>query len=129
VSLAGPIANLGLAIIFASPFYLGFIEPGTDDPRWNAMAFLVVLQMLAMVFNLIPVPGLDGFGAIAAWMDEGLRQRIYQYSNMMFFGLILIVWNVDGANQLLWNTVFGLGNLLGVPTEMAYTGLQEFRIF
>jgi Zn-dependent protease len=93
------------------------------------MAFLVVLQMLAMVFNLIPVPGLDGFGAIAAWMDEGLRQRIYQYSNMMFFGLILIVWNVDGANQLLWNTVFGLGNLLGVPTEMAYTGLQEFRIF
>lgn len=129
VSLAGPISNLILAIILAAPFYLGFVKPGTEDPLWNAMAFLVILQLLAMVFNLIPVPGLDGFGAIAAWMDEGLRQRIYQYSNIMFFGLIIIIWNVDMVGNILWGSVFFAGSLLGVPPEMAITGLKEFMIF
>lgn len=129
VSLAGPLSNLILAIIIASPFYMGFVEPSTENPLWNTMAFLVILQLLAMVFNLIPVPGLDGFGAIAAWMDEGLRQRIYQHSNIMFIGLILMIWNVPVLSQMLWGSVFFLGSLLGVPPELAITGLSEFMIF
>ncbi|MFP6596457.1 MAG: site-2 protease family protein [Candidatus Hydrogenedentota bacterium] len=129
VSLAGPISNLGLAILLASPFYLGFVDSKSNDPLWNAMAFLVILQLLAMVFNLIPVPGLDGFGAIAAWMDEGLRQRIYRYSNIMFFGLIIVIWNVPKASQVLWGSVHLLGELLGVPPEMARAGYNEFMIF
>lgn len=129
VSLAGPFSNLILAILLSSPFYLGFVEPGINDPLWNAMAFLVILQLLAMIFNLIPCPGLDGFGAIAAWMDEALRQRIYQYSNWAFIILILLIWNVNALNAALWGSVFGIGSLLGVPPEMAIAGLREFMIF
>ena len=47
----------------------------------------------------------------------------------MFFGLIIIIWNVDIVGQILWGSVFFLGNLLGVPSEMAIRGLDEFMIF
>jgi Zn-dependent protease len=129
VSLAGPCSNLILAIIIASPFYLGFVDPNAQEPLWDAIAFLVTLQLLAMIFNLIPVPGLDGFGAIAAFMDEELRARIYRHSNFMFIGLILVIWYVPTANAILWGTVGFLGSLLGVPPEMAFRGIREFMIF
>jgi len=129
VSLAGPAANIVLAILIASPFYLGFVDPASTDPVWQAVAFLVVLQIFAAVLNLLPVPGLDGFAAIAAWMDEMLRARIYQHASMFIIGLFVVIWNVDSVNGLLWGTVFGMAALLGVPPQMALDGLDSFMLF
>jgi Zn-dependent protease len=129
VSLAGPAANIILAILIASPFYLGFVDPASTDPVWQAVAFLVVLQIFAAVLNLLPVPGLDGFAAIAAWMDEMLRARIYQHASMFIIGLFVVIWNVDSINRLLWGTVFGIAALLGVPPQMAIDGLRSFMLF
>lgn len=129
VSIAGPIANLGLAIVLSLPFSLGFVEYTTDNPLWNAIAFLVMLQVFAMVLNMLPVPGLDGFGVIAAWMDEMLRQRIYQYANMAFIALFVLIFYVDGFNEALWGGVMFITELLGVPSEMAAAGYMEFRLF
>lgn len=129
VSLAGPVSNLGLAILLSLPFSLGFVDFTTDSPLWNAIAFLVMLQVFAMILNMLPVPGLDGFGALSAWMDEVLRQKIYRYSNMAFFGLFVLIFYVDGFNELLWESVMLVTKLLGVPPEMAWAGYKEFRIF
>jgi Zn-dependent protease len=129
VSLAGPASNLTLAVLLASPFYLGFVDTTTANPMWDALAFLVVLQILAMVFNLLPVPGLDGFGAISAWMEPGLRARIYQYSNMAFIALIIIIWNVQIARDLLIITVYNIAWFLQVPSEMINRGREAFMIF
>ena len=129
VSLAGPASNLVLAILIASPFYLGFVSPDTKEPLWDAMAFLVVLQLLAMLFNLIPIPGFDRFAAVSAWMNHELRAKIYQYSNIAFFAFILILWNVEAAQRFLWVSVFLMASLLGVNPEMAIRGLHEFMIF
>ena len=129
VSLAGPIANAILAVLIASPFYLGFVDPASTDPGWEAIAFLVVLQVFACVLNLLPVPGLDGFGALSAWWDEMLRARIYQHSNMFIILLFILIWNVPAFNQLLWGAVFGTASFLGVPPNMAIEGLMDFRIF
>jgi len=129
VSLAGPFSNVLLAIVFASPFYLGFVELGTTDPMWTAMAFLVGLQCVAFVFNMMPVPGFDGFGALSAWMDEALRARIYQHANMLFFLFIIMVWNIPELRNFIWGSAFFGAELLGVPRQMVYAGLQDFRIF
>jgi Zn-dependent protease len=129
VSLAGPFANVNLAVIFASPFYLGFVEPGTSSPMWNAMAFLVGLQCIAFVLNMMPVPGLDGFAALAAWMDEMTRARIYQHANMFFFLFIILIWNIPALNNFIWGASFFGAELLGVPREMVWAGLDAFRIF
>ena len=104
VSLAGPTANVILAVLIAAPFYLGFVDPASTDPVWQAIAFLVVLQVFACVLNMLPIPGLDGFGAISAYMDELLRARIYQYSNMFIILLFVLIWNVPAFNMLLWDS-------------------------
>ena len=128
VSLAGPASNLVLAIVFASPFYLGFVEWGTEDPIWEAIAFIVMIQVMATVFNLLPIPGLDGFGAISAYMEPGLRARIYQSSQYAIIIFILILWNVREANLLLWHSIDFLVALLGVDPDMGHRGMHNFLI-
>ena len=42
----------------------------TNATLWTAAAFLVMLQVTAVLFNLIPVPPLDGFGIIEPFLDR-----------------------------------------------------------
>src|SRR5262245_65544745 len=66
MSLAGLAANALLIILLCIPFWLGLIG---HDPSWlgPALAFLIQLEICAVVFNLLPVPPLDGFRALAPW--------------------------------------------------------------
>jgi len=129
VALAGPASNAVIAIVLAAPFYLGFVDPLSTDPVWEAYAFLVVLQVCAVFFNLLPIPPLDGYGAVSAWFDYELQARIAQYSTYGLFLLFIMFWYVEGVNQAFWDAVFGAAYRLGVPPEMAWAGLDAFRIF
>jgi Zn-dependent protease len=39
------------------------------------MGCMAWLQMLSVLLNLVPVPPLDGFGIVSAYMDDRSRQR------------------------------------------------------
>ena len=129
VSLAGPLANLFLAFILSIPFMLGMVEVSTENPMWNALAFLVQIQILAVVLNMIPIPGLDGFGVISAWMDEALRQRIYQNAGTFMIIFIILVFNVPEIWRPIGYAVSTITGFMGVPPEMAAAGYEAFRIF
>lgn len=129
VSLAGPASNFILALILAIPFTAGIVEPSTESPMWNALAFLIHIQIFAVVLNMLPIPGLDGFGVIAAWMDEALRHRIYQYANTFMLILFMVMINVPEVMQPLWAFISVITHLLGVPLEMVAAGYHEFRLF
>lgn len=129
VSLAGPAANVILAVVLAAPFYLGFVDPYSTDPVWQAYAFVVVLQICAVGFNLIPIPPLDGFRALSAWFDYELQVRLAQFSTYGLFVIFILFWYVEPVGQGFWSAVFGAAALLGVPPEMAWEGLQSFLIF
>lgn len=62
VSLAGPTVNLALAMLLLAATRLLF------DPihavLWAGVAFLAFLQLTALVLNLLPIPGLDGYAAL-----------------------------------------------------------------
>ena len=49
---------------------------------------VVLLNCAAVIFNLIPIPPLDGFGIIAPLLSPSLRAIIYSFS---MFGLILVI--------------------------------------
>ena len=73
VSLAGPISNLFLA------FLLGMIRrfgPVTNTGIWPGLAFLGFLQVTAALFNLLPVPPFDGFGAIRPYLSKIGRAHV-----------------------------------------------------
>src|SRR5437879_3045146 len=82
VSAAGPAMNFILFILLALPFHpaLHLIDThvGIDDyhPWQILLAGLAQLQMIAVVINLIPIPPLDGFQILAAYMDDETRVKL-----------------------------------------------------
>jgi Zn-dependent protease len=128
VSLAGPAANLVLALLLAIPFQLGLIDPDSTNPALEAYAFLAILQITALLFNLIPIPPLDGFQAIACWFGYEFRLRAMRHAGTGFFLLIFLFWMVPGVSYGFWTLIFTIGEFLGIPAPMAIAGLNSMRM-
>ena len=75
VAIAGPISNLVLAVVLSAPLRLDL----NVAPLVHQFLFLACsLNLLLFVFNLLPIPPLDGFsvlvGVLPAKSAEALRQ-------------------------------------------------------
>jgi Zn-dependent protease len=55
------------------------------------------LQLLAVFFNLVPVPSLDGFGIIEPYLDSKSRETFSQpqVRRGLFFVWFFLIWQVD----------------------------------
>ena len=75
VGAAGPVANIALAFLFSAPIRAGMDLP----PLLHQFLFVATsLNLLLFVFNLLPIPPLDGFsillGVLPRRPSEALRQ-------------------------------------------------------
>lgn len=131
MSLAGPLMNLALVFLLWLPFHLGLLDSWIAQQKVlpAALAFLLMLQVTAIVFNLIPIPPLDGFQAIAPWLGKDLADRAWEAANLLFFGLILLLFVYEPAIQAFWKLTFGFTDLLGIPRSLIVSGLQEFKFW
>lgn len=114
-SIAGPVFNLVLAVVFAIPLRLGLALPGLVQTfLWT----MVLTNVSLAVFNLLPLPPLDGFSVLqgvlatvrARWSDDLVNQldRVAPYGPMLLLALLSLGWFL-GFNLL--------GRILGPPTE------------
>lgn len=126
VSLAGPISNLLLALILA--LVLRF-APVTPSGPWPGLAFLALLQVTAVVLNLIPVPPFDGYGAIEPHLSEVIRMQIAPLRGAMTWIVFLVLWYVPFVSDLFWGAIFILSQLLGIPLDLASLGYSLFRFW
>jgi Zn-dependent protease len=125
VSLAGPAMNLLLTLLLCVPFWLGII-----DQRFGpGLAFLIQLEISAILFNLLPIPPLDGFRAISPWLPKEVAERILAQSNVLIWVLFLAMWYVEPLNHGFWTLVYIVSNSLGIDPELAQTGWWEFRFW
>lgn len=102
VSIAGVTMNLIIAIICA--FILkGMIAGGISENSLilqiltEIIKYTMMINLVLMVFNLIPVPPLDGFGILTQIFN--LRKYNWYdtvYRNGFFFLLFLVFFNVIG---------------------------------
>jgi Zn-dependent protease len=97
VSAAGPLMNFLIFLALVLPFHpkVGWVELPSPGGASNAMLFvgcMAWLQMLAVLLNLVPVPPLDGFGIVSAFMDDRSRQRFLTppLSYALFFALFFL---------------------------------------
>ena len=91
VSLAGPLSNLLLAIILG--LVLRF-APINFTGIWPGLAFLALLQVTAVVLNLIPVPPFDGYNAIEPHLNESTRDAIRHRRGAFIWIVFLLLWFV-----------------------------------
>lgn len=126
VSLAGPAANLLLAVLLG--LILG-IAPVTSSGVWPGLAFLAFLQVSALVLNLIPLPPFDGFGAIEPYLSGGIRAAVAQTRGMLPIVVFILLWYIPVVNNLFWSVVLSLTHLVGVPLQLAQLGLSGFMFW
>ena len=123
VSLAGPTSNLLLAII------LGLIlrfAPVNFSGIWPGLAFLALLQVTAVVLNLIPVPPFDGYNAIEPHLNEAVRMQFEQTRGMFIWIVFLLLWFVPIVGDMFWGLIFFISRVFGIPLDVAIFGSQQF---
>jgi Zn-dependent protease len=108
VAVAGPISNFILAIAAAIPLRY-IIATGMDVPLLQSVLFLFVeINLLLMVFNLIPIPPLDGSKVLYAFLDPRtayqVRSVLEQYGIFILLGAMFLP--IFGGRTLI-NVVFG----------------------
>ena len=123
VSLAGPAANALLAVVLGVA--LGTL-PTSPSGIWPGLAFLALLQVTAVVLNLIPLPPFDGYGALEPHLPMDLRQRVAQQSGWLGLLVLVLLWWVPFIRDLFWGLVFAVSQAVGVPLELAGVGLDQF---
>lgn len=126
VNLAGPFANLVLAVVLLVATGLFF------DPLhwvfWAGVAFLAFLQVTALVLNLLPIPGLDGYSALEPHLSPQAQRSMEPVKQWGFMILILLLI-VPGLNRWFFMLVFWVFNLSGVPAGLAIEGMDLTRFW
>jgi len=125
VSLAGPFANLvtGLALIGA----VSAFDPAPGLA--TALSYLALLQVFAFVLNILPVPGLDGWGALEPWLPVEARRfgaKARPWAPLVLFALIIAFRPIGKAFFDMADTVF---DAFGGDSLLAAIGDRGFRFW
>ncbi len=104
VSLAGVTMNLLIAVIFAVTAKIvliaagySFVSAGFGNILWTMIQNVIWINLVLMIFNLIPCPPLDGFSVVTELFNirhTEMYWKIYQYGNWIL--IALIVFNITG---------------------------------
>jgi Zn-dependent protease len=126
ISLAGPAANLVLAILLLGLTRL-FYDPA-HAVFFSALAFLGFLQVTAFVLNILPIPGLDGYGALEPHLSPDTQRALEPVKQWGFF-ILLILLLAPGLNQWFFGAVYWVFDLSGVPSAIVSVGGQLTRFW
>ena len=107
IAAAGPASNLVLAVIGAIGVRMIGFEGGTNPATSQIFQFLlmmVVLNVLLAVFNMLPVPPLDGGNVLMGLLRgraSDLFNSIRPFGMIILYGLLIsgILWQIVGPVQ------------------------------
>lgn len=126
VSLAGPAVNLVFAVALLALTRLLY-DPA-HEMFWAGVAFLGFLQVTAFLLNMLPIPGLDGYGALEPHLSPETQRAVAPAKQWGFLILLLLLF-APGVNQWFFSAVYWLFELSGVPSYLSAVGGQLTRFW
>ena len=107
VAFAGPLANLLLAVV--ASLAVRYLAGGVVSDWGQLLIVVVLINLVLMIFNLLPIPPLDGSKVLAVILPLSWRQSYLATERWGFFILlaIMLTWP-----QLLYHPVGWLLNIL-----------------
>jgi Zn-dependent protease len=122
VSLAGPFANLVLAVLLA--LSVAVFEPPVALAA--GLSFLALLQLAAFVLNMLPIPGLDGWGALEPYLSHDARRMGAKARPWAPLALFAVLIGIPGAAAVFWGVVVGFYEAVGGSGYLAAYGQGLF---
>lgn len=113
VAAAGPVANVVLAIVLAGAFHLFGLQAA---PLAGTFVLLAILfNIILAVFNLIPIPPLDGSRMVYARLKS--PEVVSAYNNFARIGMLVLIGFLllGGFEKIIWPLASLLYAALGLP--------------
>lgn len=125
VSAAGPIMNFILAIVFSLIYYILYRYTGVEfiTSTVGKVILLLISAIISIniglgVFNLIPLPPLDGSKIIMPFLPANAKQ--WFVNNEQIFSILFVVLWITGITgiiispviNIVTNGIMNLGNLI-----------------
>lgn len=115
VAAAGPATNILLAVTLAAAFRLFALE--TMPAIANFVLFAIVINLILAIFNLLPIPPLDGSKMVYACLKSPVAIKAYMHYAR--FGMIIFIgFLVFGGFKLILFVVEVVYNLLKLPLSI-----------
>lgn len=124
VSLAGSAMNLAFG--FAVAALLGTGAFAGHAVLAGSLTYLVYIQFGVALLNLLPLPGLDGYGALEPHLPASVRRSIEPFRR---YGLIvLLVLLFAGLLDFIWSGALALADVAGLDPSLLVTGALLARM-
>ena len=121
VSLAGPLTNLVLAVVLT-------VTVATIEMPFGlaiAMSCLALIQVYAFVLNILPVPGLDGFGVIEPYLSYEAQRTAAKIRPWAPLVVFLLLIGVPAAGRVFFSIASFLFGAVGGSPVLASIGYSE----
>ena len=112
VAFAGPASNFAIALVMAL-----FIRANMFPSEMSAVLFLIlVINVMLGIFNLIPIPPLDGSKVLSALLPGALRRGYdswrVQLETNPFLGFGLVILFIIVAGSAFGSIIYAISRLL-----------------
>ncbi|TMB89064.1 MAG: hypothetical protein E6J37_05090 [Chloroflexi bacterium] len=129
VSLAGPAGNLLCGLLVAIPFL------AVQNHQWMighisffaALAFLGFIEAFAVVLNLLPIPGLDGFGVIRPWLPYTVQDLANRFGQGAIISVFIVLWFVPSVSHAFFDAILQLTTAAGIDPSLIIIGQSQMR--
>ncbi|CAM3437993.1 site-2 protease family protein [Marinicrinis lubricantis] len=135
VSAAGPISNLLIAFIGVFLLYGYFAIELNETASLGVakaielfLSILIHLNLLLFIFNLIPLPPLDGYRIIEDVAPLRMRLKMLQVQHWGIYLFLLIVF-IPPLNRAFLQPILSLSGLIGDQMDALMQSWFDFRVF
>jgi Zn-dependent protease len=129
MSAAGPGATAACALVALVPFLFRTALWTAHAEFWAGLALLAYLQLTALVFNLMPIPGLDGFGILAPFLPLRLLQVAYSLGQFTYLIIFLFFFN-DTPIRRGFTLILGFATqLFNLDLDLVGLGFSFYRFW
>lgn len=128
-SAAGPAMNLValIAIVIVLNVFAGALA-GAPILR-ASLVMLAMLQASVIVFNLLPIPGFDGFGIIEPYLPAHVREWAHRVGPVAALIVLMVLLFIPQASQPIWAGIRGIMDVFGLDMRESFAAFRLFQFW
>jgi Zn-dependent protease len=127
VSVAGPIGTMLCGLLIAIPFLVpNHLEWMIGHVAFfGALAFLGFIEAFALLLNLLPIPGLDGFGIIRPWLPYSAQDFAVRFGQGAIILVFIVLFFVPVVSGAFFGAVLQITNVVGIDPGLIGFGQAQ----